>query len=556
MVIVPHLALFRSKIELLNQSDEGYSQGSNEKRPPYFILTETSLESIMDASSRVHQTSSSTSFPLNLEAFAIADKVPGMIAVYNRLTGEYLYVNATVQSMLGYSPDDFIQGGLAFATSLVHPEDLPEIMRQNQAVIERANQSLTTSPGDEYIASFEYRMRHKSGEWRWLHTDGRVLSRNLQNEIETIINISIDITDRKESEQKILQDYANINYALDQSAIVAITDQAGMIQYVNEKFLEISQYSREELVGKTHRVVNSGVHPPSFFAEMWKTILSGKVWRGEIQNRAKNGEYYWVATTITPFLDERGQPQRLISIRHDITPRKKLERQKDEFIGIASHELKTPVTSLKGYIQVMYKRFVKNGDTVSAQHMQKMNAQVDKLSLLIEDLLDVTKIETGRLQLSQEEFDINILVQEIVEQLQLTTEKHVLKIRGKVDRLVSGDRDRIGQVIANLLSNAIKYSPAADEVIISLASTPQQLQISVQDFGVGIPPQKRQRVFERFYRVSGEKKSTFPGLGLGLYISSEIIQRHQGKIWVESEIGQGSQFHFTLPWRQTRGENL
>jgi PAS domain S-box-containing protein len=391
-------------------------------------------------------------------------------------------------------------------------------------------------------------MKHKNGSWIWLQTNGRVLTRTKNNHVQTVLNVSLDITQRKEAEKNATQNLEHIKYALDQSAIVAITDKSGMIQYVNDKFLEISHYSREELIGKTHRVINSKYHPREFFSQMWKTILSGKVWHGEIRNRTRDGTLYWVDTTVTPLLNEDRKPVQFIAIHYEVTQRKQLERQKDEFIGIASHELKTPVTSLKGYVQVMEKRFTKQGDLKSAGLMAKMDAQINKLNTLIQDLLDVTKIETGKLQFHADVFDLNELVLEIIEAMQLTTERHQILKRGTVNKLVYADRERIGQVLINLLSNAIKYSPNADKIIVRLIPEKDYVTVAVVDFGVGIAKEKQSHLFERFYRVTGTTENTFPGLGLGLYISAELIRRHRGRIWLDSKTGKGAAFYFTLPW--------
>lgn len=176
-----------------------------------------------------------------------------------------------------------------------------------------------------------------------------------------------------------------------------------------------------------------------------------------------------------------------------------------------------------------------------------MDAQVNKLTNLIGDLLDVTKIQSGRMQFHEAYFDLNELIEEVVEEIQRTSEKHkIIKNLVKVENFC-GDRERIGQVLTNLITNAIKYSPHADKVIVSTGVKKGNVTLCVEDFGVGIPKDKLERVFEQFFRVSGPKQDTFPGLGLGLYISSEIIKREGGKIWVESEEGKGSTFSFSLP---------
>jgi signal transduction histidine kinase len=183
----------------------------------------------------------------------------------------------------------------------------------------------------------------------------------------------------------------------------------------------------------------------------------------------------------------------------------------------------------------------------SSMLLGKMDGQINKLTALIGDLLDVTKIEGGKLQFNEDYFYFDELVSEIVEEIQRTTERHKIVRQGTAKKTVYGDRDRIGQVITNLLTNAIKYSPHADKILVKTSGGKKDVTLCVQDFGVGVPKAKQQHIFERFYRVSGDSQDTIPGMGLGLYIASEIITRQRGKIWVESTEGKGSSFCFRLP---------
>ncbi len=226
------------------------------------------------------------------------------------------------------------------------------------------------------------------------------------------------------------------------------------------------------------------------------------------------------------------------------------DRHKDEFMSIATHELKTPVTSLKIFAQVLENRFAKAGDETSALHLAKMDAQLNKLTALIEDLLDATKINSGKLQFHEEFFDVNELVSEIVEEMQRTTEKHTLIKKLRISKIIYGDRTRVGQVLTNLISNAIKYSPKSDKIIIMTKIEKGSVTISVQDFGIGIAKEDQPKIFKRFQRVGNQ--NTFGGLGLGLFIAATIMQRHGGKIWVESEEGKGSTFSFSLPLKREK----
>src|SRR5713226_1424013 len=248
--------------------------------------------------------------------------------------------------------------------------------------------------------------------------------------------------------------------------------------------------------------------------------------------------------------------QKAASLQAEISGRKKLERQKDEFISMASHELKTPVTSLKGFLNLLQRRLTSPEDEKELHYLARMNAQVHKLAKLINDLLDISKMQTGQLVYREEHFDLDALAQEIVENIQGTTQTHHLLLEDQTQTEAFGDRDRIGQVLINLLNNAIKYSPQASTVVVRVAKDQHNVLVSVQDFGIGIAKEHLQKIFERFYQVTDPEERTYPGLGIGLYISLEIVKRHGGQIWVESKKGEGTTFHFTLPLFQKRQGSL
>ena len=225
-------------------------------------------------------------------------------------------------------------------------------------------------------------------------------------------------------------------------------------------------------------------------------------------------------------------------------------RLRDEFIATASHELRTPLTSLKMYTQVLHKQFVKQGEESLIRSLTKMNAQISKLTALIEDLLNVSKLEHGKLAFHLGSFDLNEAVKETVEQMQ-TSIRHSIEVEGGVAESVWGDKERVGQVLTNLLTNAVKYSPKADSVVVCIRDEQGMAVVSVQDFGIGIAQKHQQHLFDLFYRVNDPEEKTYPGLGIGLHIAHEIIKRHNGTISVVSEKGQGSLFQFTLPYTHT-----
>ena len=230
----------------------------------------------------------------------------------------------------------------------------------------------------------------------------------------------------------------------------------------------------------------------------------------------------------------------------EIEFRKDAERKKDEFISIASHELKTPLTSVKGYVQLLSRSIQKGDKQMVQNHLTKAQIQLEKLNSLIADLLDISKIESGKLKFNKQNFDIDALLENIVEVMSQSNPEYDIKINGKVNREVYGDEMRIEQVVGNFFTNAIKYSPGTDKIELNVSVVDNILRLSVRDFGIGMLPEQQKFVFEKFYRVE-ETSQRFQGLGIGLYIAAEIIKRHGGEIGVESIYGEGSEFYFTMP---------
>jgi PAS domain S-box-containing protein len=236
----------------------------------------------------------------------------------------------------------------------------------------------------------------------------------------------------------------------------------------------------------------------------------------------------------------------------DITERKELEKRKDEFLGIASHELKTPLSSIKGYTQILERIIHQMGDEKLKTYLRKTNTYIDRLNSLIADLLDVSKIQAGKLQFNYGTFSFFELLVDSIESIRHTYPSQSIVIEQTVDETITGDRHRLEQVFTNLLTNAIKYSKKGQEVVVSAKKIDDMIQVSVQDFGVGISKREQEKIFERFYRAKSIEKQ-YSGLGIGLYVSFEIIQRHGGQMWVESVVGKGSTFYFRVPIIQAEG---
>jgi len=244
------------------------------------------------------------------------------------------------------------------------------------------------------------------------------------------------------------------------------------------------------------------------------------------------------------------QSRKLIEIQtallEEIEFRKQAEYKKDEFISIASHELKTPLTSVKGYVQLL-ERSIDKGDVQTVKkHLLKAQTQLEKLNNLIADLLDISKIESGKLKFNKQNFFISDLLKNLVEVMSHSFPDYKIVINGQVESCIFGDEMRIEQVIINFLTNAIKYSPGTSEVVINVREENERIYLGVRDYGIGIAPEQQKSLFEKFYRVE-ETALHFQGLGIGLYISAEIIRRHGGTVGVQSTLGEGAEFYFEIP---------
>jgi len=456
----------------------------------------------------------------------------------------------------------------------------------NKPMLDSKNEVVYIIHRVEDVTEF-VRLRNEQSTTEQVKID--LLAKSVEMEIE-IVKRSKEIQKLNEGlEQRVAEgtssleilsrDISDYKFALDASCIVAVTDVKGIIQYVNENFCKISKYGRDELIGKDHRIVNSGYHKKEFIRNLWVTIANGRIWKGEIRNRAKDGVIYWVDTTIVPFLDEHGKPYKYLAIRADITERKlgeeeilklneeleykvterthqltdALEREhsmsemKSRFVSIASHEFRTPLSAVLSSIALI-DRYVQMGDTDKLhKHSKRIRSSVSQLTGILDDFLSLGKLDEGRVEVSRENINLNELFEEIQTELtpilkdgqQIVTEHPTDTVDFSIDKRI------LRNITFNLISNASKYSDPGKNIYLSWRPSDDGLELCVQDEGIGIPEEDQKHLFEQFFRASNA--SNIQGTGLGLNIVRRYVDLLGGTISFESEFGKGTRFTITIP---------
>jgi two-component system, OmpR family, sensor histidine kinase VicK len=328
---------------------------------------------------------------------------------------------------------------------------------------------------------------------------------------------------------------------------VVITSKKGVIEYVNPAFEKITGYSKKEVLGKTPAILNSGKHNNNFYQNLWKTILSGKTFKGTFTNKKKDGSLYYTEETITPVKDTEGNIQRFVSVGKDATIRKAIEKRKDNLISFASHELKTPLTSLKIYIDLLKKKFDRLDKVKAVRYLSKIDTKANELNNLINDYLDLNRLKAGQLQLNIEKVNADLLVDQLVEDLGQMYPKSFIVVEGSFGKEIPLDKFRFQQVVNNLVINAIKYSPKNSQIVVKKDLKNNQAHFSVKDNGIGITKKDQSKLFRSFFRSQFVQKENIPGSGLGLSLTQEIIKLHKGKIILKSAPKEGTVVTVSLP---------
>lgn len=496
---------------------------------------------------------------------ALFEYAPDGIVVTN-LSGTFLDANPSACRMLGYTREELT----SLRLSDVVPG--PEAARLGHAL--------------NAIRDCTYR----SQEWQCRRKDGSVFAAEVfaiampDGHIMATIR---DITERRLAEAAIVRSTAEaerINrelsfqkFALDQHAIVAITDRSGVITYVNDKFCEISGYTPEELIGQDHRIINSGYHSKAFFKELYGTVSGGRVWRGEIRNRAKDGRIYWVDTTIVPYRDESARVVGYVAIRADITARKLAEEEIERvnaqlteqnqrllalteqahcFVDDVSHEFRTPLAVIKEFGSLISDGLAGPVSAQQAQFLDIIDNAVIDLNQMVEDFLDSSKLRAGRLRVDRRPYAIEDIFARARPGLQKKATGRSITIVERIDPAlprVFVDEEKVRRVIMNLATNAIKFSPEGSRVELwARGLSDGGVEVGVTDQGRGLTPEDLRELFGRFRQLPSVDGPSVKGFGLGLNIARRLVWLNLGSIGVISQLGKGSTFSFTVPGNDVR----
>jgi PAS domain S-box-containing protein len=486
------------------------------------------------------------------------------ILILDADTGRINDVNPFLIKLLGFSHSEMI------GKTVGELSPFKDVV-SNQAMLERLQQY-------GYVRYEDLPLETRDGR----HIAVEFVSNVYQAGDKKVIQCNIrDITERKRTEDQLkasFKEIGDLKSAVDEHAIVAITDPQGIIIYVNDKFCAISKYSREELLGQDHRIINSGYHPKDFIRELWATITRGKVWKGELKNKAKDGSYYWVDTTIVPFLNDQGQPRQYVAIRTDITGRKAVEerihqlnvelehrvfertaqlqaanQELEAFSYSVSHDLRAPLRHVMGFVELLRQDAGTKLSKNSLQHLTTISQAAQRMGQLIDELLAFSRI--GQSEMQRRAVNLDELVREALRDFQAEMKERNIAWNIHPLPAVRADRALLRLVLVNLISNAIKFTGTRAEAKIEIGSAPSgdgETVIFIHDNGAGFDPRYAGKLFGVFQRL--HSRDEFEGTGIGLANVRRIIHRHGGRTWAEGVVDGGATFYFSIP-KQNGGIN-
>lgn len=469
----------------------------------------------------------------------IFDNSSSSMVLVDPETGAFLDGNKAVLNYTGYSKDELLN------------MDIGQISQSSGEELKKQLKLALNNEKNYY----ELKYRLASGEIR----DIEVYTGKIEVKGKEVLHSVVhDITDKKNAFKEIFK----LSKAVEQSPVsIVITDTKGNIEYSNPKHCESTGYSHNELIHKNPRILKSGKLSKDIYQDLWNTILDGNKWEGEFYNQKKDGSYYWEFASIAPITNEEGTPINFIKIGKDITDRKEMElelrksklkaeesdRLKTAFLANLSHEIRTPLNGILGFTNLMMSE-----DTpaeLKNEYANVIQESGDQLMMIIDDLVRISRIEAGQISIKPTEFVIKDLFDEILQFYKPGIANNELEIKIEntpcITRQIKTDRKRIRQVLDNIVKNAIKFTDKG-EITLRAQYHETHVMISIKDTGIGISKHDQKVIFERFRQIEDHKTRQFGGNGLGLSISKEIVELLGGELWVESELGKGSTFNFTI----------
>ena len=470
---------------------------------------------------------------------SMADNVPAMIW----MSGDDKFADFFNKTWLEFTGRTIEQEKNEGWVQNVHPDDAEKCLKDYRDSYKRQVGFYT-----------EYRLRRHDGQYRWI-ADNSVPRHNQDGSFAGFISACIDIDDQKNFSEKILESELKLKTISNASPVgLWMTDINAQCSFVNDTWIKWTGAPFEQQMGTGWMMKVLEEDKANAHSMFWESMLKREKYSAGFRINRADGQLRWCLTEGEPYYDIDGAFAGYAGSVTDITDIRKMEERKDDFIKMASHELKTPITSIKGYIQLLLNIYddaneekFETSKPMVKTFLNTIAKQVSKLTWLVSELLDLSRIESGKLELNKTSFNLEELIEETAQEAHHTSKRHKISIHHFFKGNIFADKDRISQVLLNLLTNAIKYSPNNDSIEISVEGNDTFVYIKVKDHGIGINKKDHQMIFQRFYRVEGKSEQTYPGFGIGLFISNEIIQRHNGSIFVESNTDKGSVFTITLP---------
>jgi len=469
-------------------------------------------------------------------------KNPQPMWIYDVESLFFLEVNSAAVNLYGYTRDEF----LSMKVNDIRVNDKDYLV------------SDITKTGPKYRYETDIENRRKDGSIILTETSSHPFSFNSRPARHVLVR---DITAQRQSESRVIL----LSRAIEQSPVcVMITDKTGLIEYVNPKFTELTGYSLEDLIKDESRILSPDVNGKNFYNRLLERISKGSIWQGEFQNMKKNGELFWAKTDISSIMNENGEISKYIILMEDVTERKALladfikakeraeesDRLKTAFLHNISHEIRTPLNAIMGFTQMLEDQELSKEDRASFSDIIQKSGQ--QLLVIIKDIVNISALEAGQECCNKKSFNVNNLIRQICDQFSIKTREHGVSIKLHLalsddKAYINSDEIKFIQILSNLLTNAFKFTHDGHiEVGYELAE--EKMQFYVKDTGIGIPDNMHDEIFKRFRQIEIGDSRKYGGSGLGLPISKAYVELLGGEIWLNSVVGKGTTFYFTIPF--------